>query len=77
VHVENEGRFQALPPDAYFVRVRLGRSIQRIRGSRGVTVLSRPDYKDLRDFARLTKAFNRGFEPRTSNRYYRYLHQHQ
>jgi len=31
VHVENEGRFQALPPDAYFVRVTLGRSIQLLR----------------------------------------------
>ena len=28
----------------------------------------RPDSKDLRDFARLPTAFNRGFEPRTSNR---------
>jgi len=37
MHQENEGCFQELPPDAYFVRVRLGWSIQRIRGSRGVT----------------------------------------
>ena len=29
--------FQELPPHAYFVRVRLGWSIQRLRGSRGVT----------------------------------------
>jgi len=32
VHVENEGRFQALPPVAYFVRVRFDRSIQRLLG---------------------------------------------
>jgi len=46
------------------VRVRLGKSIQRLRESRGVTI-SRPDCKDLPDFARLPTAFNRGFEPTT------------
>jgi len=30
----------------------------------------RPDSKDLRDFATLPTAFNRGFEPRTPNRVY-------
>jgi len=29
-----------------------------------------PEYKDIRDLARLPTAFNRGFEPRTSNRVY-------
>jgi len=41
VHQENEGCFQELPPDAYFIRVRLGWSIQRVRGSRGVTQSAR------------------------------------
>jgi len=36
-------------------------------------LLIRPVSKNLRDFARLPKAYNRGFEPRTSNLYYRYL----
>ena len=31
-------------------------------------LLSRPDSKDLRDFARLPPAIDHGFEPRTSNR---------
>jgi len=48
----------ALPPEAYFVRVRLGRSTQRLRGRRGVI---QPDSKKLRDFARLPTALNRGF----------------
>jgi len=39
--MENDGRFQAPPPDAYSVRVRLGRSIQRLRGSRDVTQTAR------------------------------------
>jgi len=58
--VENEVCFQTLPPDAYFVRVRLGRSIQRLRTIRGVP--SRPVSKGLRDFARLTTVFDREFE---------------
>jgi len=33
-------------------------------------LLSRPDSKDLRDFARLPAAIDHGFEPRTSNRGY-------
>jgi len=37
VHVENEGRSQALPPDAHFVRVRLTMNIQRLRESQGFT----------------------------------------
>ena len=36
----------------------------------GELLPNRPDSKDLRDFARLPTAFNRGFEPRTSNRVY-------
>jgi len=41
VHVENGGRFQALLPNACFVRVRLCRSIQRLRARRGVIHLAR------------------------------------
>ena len=33
VHQENEGCFQELPLGAHFVRVRLGWSIRRLRGS--------------------------------------------
>jgi len=40
VHVENEGCFQALPTDVYFVRVRLGRSIQQL-SVEGVTYPAR------------------------------------
>jgi len=47
----------------YVVRVRLGRSIQRLCGRRGVIHIQ-PDSKDLHDFARLPTPFNRGFEPR-------------
>jgi len=61
--VENEGRFQAPPPDAYSVRVRLGRSIQRLRGTHPAI-----DSKKLRDFARLPTTFNSGFEPRSINK---------
>jgi len=34
-------------------------------------LLSRPDSKDLRDFAKLTTAFDRGFERRSSSNLYK------
>jgi len=39
-------------------------------------LLSRPDAKDLRDFTRLTMAFDHGFERGNSNLYYWYLRKH-
>ena len=49
--MENEGSFQALPPDVYFVGVRLGRSIQRLTVEVEVILIQR-DSRDLREFLR-------------------------
>jgi len=66
VSASGMGCFQALLPDASFVRTRQGRSTQRLRGRREELSIQ-PESKDLCDFARLPAACNRGSEPRTSN----------
>jgi len=67
VLVENKGRFKAHLTSTSSEWGWVG----QFSGSVEAEVLSsRPDPKDLRDFARLPTAFDHGFEPWTFNRIY-------
>jgi len=53
------------PPDANFVRVKVGQLSDYIEGE---VLRIRTGSKNLRHVAKLLTAFNREFQPRTSNR---------
>jgi len=71
VHVDNGGCFQALSPYAYFVKVRLGRSVQRLRERRGVAQLAR--FQGSSPISAKITAFNCGFELRSCKLYFQNL----